>query len=576
MTPAVLTALPTHPAPLTPALAGLPTAFTPSTTAVGGNVYLTAAVGLLPLVVFFVLMGVFKVATHWCAIISLVVASITAVALFHMPVGMTVMSATQGMALGFVPIVYIIIAAVWLYNLTDVSGRSKDLRAVFNVIGKGDMRAQALIVAFSFCGLLEGLAGFGAPVAIAAAMVATLGLPKLKAAVVVSSAIRESNPELAVARRRGQRILHRSQALALAAAGRDFVAVAGAHGKTTTSAMIATALNGLGLDPSWAIGGTVMGVGGGGRLGGGRIFVAEADESDASFLNYAPRLALVTNVEPDHLDHYGSREAFEEAFADFTRRIVPGGLLVVCADSDGARRLAAQAVSEGIRAVSYGRGQGVDGVERHVRLGAADRGPSGISGEVDDGDGAVTIELGVVGEHNLLNAAGAWTAGVELGVGRREMAAALAGFAGTGRRFELRGVASGVRVVDDYAHHPTEVEATLRTARDVVGDGAVRVLFQPHLYSRTREFAREFARALGLADDVVVTSVYGAREDPVDGVEGDLITSHMAGAGQYVADRLEAARAIASRCAPGDLVLTVGAGDVTELAPVILETIGAP
>ena len=165
---------------------------------------------------------------------------------------------------------------------------------------------------------------------------------------------------------------------------------------------------------------------------------------------------------------------------------------------------------------------------------------------------------------------------MELGLGRREMAAALAGFAGTGRRFELRGVASGVRVVDDYAHHPTEVEATLRTARDVVGDGAVRVLFQPHLYSRTREFAREFARALGLADDVVVTSVYGAREDPVDGVEGDLITSHMAGAGQYVADRLEAARAIASRCAPGDLVLTVGAGDVTELAPVILETIGAP
>ena len=183
MTPAVLSALPMHPAPLVPALAGLPTAFTPSTTAVGGNVYLTAAVGLLPLVVFFVLMGVFKVATHWCAIISLVIAAVTAVTLFHMPVGMTVMSATQGMALGFVPIIYIIIAAVWLYNLTDVSGRSKDLKAVFNVIGKGDMRAQALIVAF--CGLLEGLAGFGAPVAIAAAMVATLGLPKLKAAVVV-------------------------------------------------------------------------------------------------------------------------------------------------------------------------------------------------------------------------------------------------------------------------------------------------------------------------------------------------------------------------------------------------------
>ena len=185
MTPAVLSVLPMHTAPLAPALAAQSDTFTPSTTAVGGNVYLTAAVGLLPLVVFFVLMGVFKVATHWCALISLVIAAFTAVALFHMPVGMTVMSATQGMALGFVPIIYIIIAAVWLYNLTDVSGRSKDLKAVFNVIGKGDMRAQALIVAFSFCGLLEGLAGFGAPVAIAAAMVATLGLPKLKAAVVV-------------------------------------------------------------------------------------------------------------------------------------------------------------------------------------------------------------------------------------------------------------------------------------------------------------------------------------------------------------------------------------------------------
>ena len=185
MTPAVLSALPMHPAPLAPALAGLPATFTPSTTAVGGNVYLTAAVGLLPLVVFFVLMGVFKVATHWCALISLVIAAITAVVLFHMPVGMTVMSATLGMAMGFVPIIYIIIAAVWLYNLTDVSGRAKDLKAVFNAIGKGDMRAQALIVAFSFCGLLEGLAGFGAPVAIAAAMVATLGLPKLKSAVVV-------------------------------------------------------------------------------------------------------------------------------------------------------------------------------------------------------------------------------------------------------------------------------------------------------------------------------------------------------------------------------------------------------
>ena len=185
------------------------------------------------------------------------------------------------------------------------------------------------------------------------------------------------------------------------------------------------------------------------------------------------------------------------------------------------------------------------------------------------------MDLSVVGEHNLLNAAAAWAAGVELGVGREEMASALSRFLGTGRRFELRGEAGGVRVVDDYAHHPTEVEATLRAARAVVGDGALRVLFQPHLYSRTANFADRFAEALSLADDVVVTAVYAAREDPTPGVEGDLVTSRMDPArAQFVPDRFEAARALAARACPGDLVMTVGAGDVTELGPTILDQIG--
>ncbi len=401
------------------------------------------------------------------------------------------------------------------------------------------------------------------------------------AVVVVSSAIRESNPELAAARERSQKVLHRSQALALAARGRDFVAVAGAHGKTTTSAMIATALREAGLDPSWAIGGSVVGAGGGSHLGGGRAFVAEADESDASFLNYEPLVEVVTNVEPDHLDHYGSAEAFEEAFAQFARLLKADGALIACADSPGALRMAVGAIDRGQRVVTYGRGDGPRGAAAHVKVapvGAHSREasrPLGASGAFDDGSGPVRVDLSVVGEHNLLNAAAAWAAGVELGVGREEMASALSHFLGTGRRFELRGEAGGVRVVDDYAHHPTEVEATLRAARAVVGDGALRVLFQPHLYSRTANFADRFAEALSLADDVVVTSVYAAREDPTPGVEGDLVTSKMDPArAQFVPDRFEAARALAARARPGDLVMTVGAGDVTELGPTILDQIG--
>lgn len=401
------------------------------------------------------------------------------------------------------------------------------------------------------------------------------------AVLVVSSAIRESNPELAAARERSQKVLHRSQALALAARGRDFVAVAGAHGKTTTSAMIATALREAGLDPSWAIGGSVVGAGGGSHLGGGRAFVAEADESDASFLNYEPLVEVVTNVEPDHLDHYGSTEAFEEAFAQFARLLKADGALIACADSPGALRVAVGAIDRGQRVVTYGRGDGPRGAAAHVKVAPvrahsreASR-PLGASGAFDDGSGPVRVDLSVVGEHNLLNAAAAWAAGVELGVGREEMASALSHFLGTGRRFELRGEAGGVRVVDDYAHHPTEVEATLRAARAVVGDGALRVLFQPHLYSRTANFADRFAEALSLADDVVVTSVYAAREDPTPGVEGDLVTSKMDPArAQFVPDRFEAARALAARARPGDLVMTVGAGDVTELGPTILDQIG--
>lgn len=392
---------------------------------------------------------------------------------------------------------------------------------------------------------------------------------------VVSSAVRESNPELARARALGVRVLHRSQALAALMVGRDAVAVAGAHGKTTTSAMVATALLDAGADPSFAIGGTVLtadGSLGGSRDGSGRAFVAEADESDGSFLAYAPLVALVTNVEPDHLDHYGSAEAFEDAFVAFAERIRPGGALVACADDAGAVRLVdrarAQLAARDVEVVTYGTSPTADVVVGDLR-------PDGAAWSVDltTPDGVLTVRLAVPGAHNALNAGGAWAAARRLGTDPVAVATGLAAFRGTGRRFEDRGTAGGVRVVDDYAHHPTEVAALLRQARSVVGDGRVIVLFQPHLYSRTRTFAAEFGAAFDLADVVVVTDVYAAREDLDPEVTGALIVDRVPTEGKatFVPDRLDAARAVARAARPGDLVLTVGAGDVTLLAPVVLD-----
>ncbi|MET7135209.1 UDP-N-acetylmuramate--L-alanine ligase [Cellulosimicrobium sp. MI9406] len=402
--------------------------------------------------------------------------------------------------------------------------------------------------------------------------------------VVVSSAVRETNPELAAARAAGLRVLHRSQALAsLMARGRS-VAVAGAHGKTTTSAMIATVLRGAGLDPSFAIGGTVLTEDGpvaGGHLGSD-VLVAEADESDGSFLNYAPDVAVVTNVEPDHLDHYGSRAAFEQAFVDFAARIVPGGTLVACADDAGARALASSHARAGGAVVTYGTSADAD--VRVADVAPTDEvGRPGVRASLTGTVGAARLDglellLRVPGHHNALNATAAVVTAVVLGVDPAAAVAAAHGFLGTGRRFEARGQAGGVRVVDDYAHHPTEVAALLAAARPVAAGGRVLVLFQPHLYSRTATFAREFADALAGADEVVVTGVYAAREEPDPAVSARTITDLVDAPGVVVAaveDRVEAAHRVADAARPGDLVLTVGAGDVTELGAVVLERLGA-
>ena len=463
------------------------------------------------------------------------------------------------------------------WHLVGIGGAGMSVVAALlvergEVVSGSDARASAALDALRERGVTVHLGHDASHVA---------GLPD-DARVVVSTAVRESNPELAAARERGLAVLHRSEALAWLMSGESVVAVAGAHGKTTTSAMLAVALAEAGLDPSFAIGGAVIppgegGVGSvpGGPLAGaghgeGGVFVAEADESDGSFLAYEPSLAVVTNVEPDHLDHFGSREAFEQIFADFAGRIRPDGALVACADDDGAHRLAERVREQGrVRVVTYGRSDsaGSPDVLLEVRGGAE---PGAFVHESLDGRRRSTaLPIAVPGAHNLLNATGAFTALRLLGVDAQVAARGLAAFRGTGRRFELLGTAGDVRVVDDYAHHPTEVLALLRAAREVAGAGRVIALFQPHLFSRTAHFAAEFAEALSLADVAVVTGIYAAREDPVEGVSAETITRLMTN-GEHVPGREDAAKRVAELARPGDLVLTVGAGDVTELGPVIL------
>jgi UDP-N-acetylmuramate--alanine ligase len=389
--------------------------------------------------------------------------------------------------------------------------------------------------------------------------------------VVVSSAVRETNPELAAARATGLLVLHRSQALAAVMVGRRAVAVAGTHGKTTTTSMLTVSLQACGLDPSFAIGGELTEGGASAHDGSGDVFVAEADESDGSFLLYRPAVAVVTNVEPDHLDHYGTPEAVEAAFDAFCDTVVEGGCVVSCADDPGAARVAARVALRRAGEVTvrtYGEREVAD-----VRVVDLDATGAGVGFALVDGDRHEPVRLRVPGRHNALNAAAAWTAAAALGADAAAVRAGLESFGGTRRRFEAKGEAAGVRVVDDYAHHPTEVAAVLRAARGVAGRGRVVAVFQPHLFSRTRIFAADFGAALGLADEVVVMDVYAAREDPEPGVTGALVAAAVplpADRVAYVPSWSAVAAHVAGRARPGDLVLTIGAGDVTMLGPEIL------
>ncbi len=400
-------------------------------------------------------------------------------------------------------------------------------------------------------------------------------LPGGPTAVVVSTAVRPDNPEVVAARAAGIAVVRRAEALAALMIGYRGVCIAGTHGKTSTTSMLTMALQHAGLDPSFAIGGELVGSGLGAHHGAGDIFVAEADESDGSFLSFAPHGAVITNLEPDHLDHHGTAEAYTAVFDQFVERIEPGGFLVVCADDAGTAALIGRTRLR--RLVPYGRSEFAA-----VRL--VDHLPGGGAVVCMPDGREVALRLSVPGDHMLLNAVAALAVGVELGVAPQAMADGLAAYTGVRRRFELKGAAGGVTVYDDYAHHPTEVAAQIAAARGVLesssgaGAGRLVVVFQPHLYSRTRDFADAFGAALRGADLVVVLDVYGARESPQPGVSGAVIASAVPAGGAtvlYHPDRASAAAFVVTVLRPGDVVITMGAGDVTAIGPELLTLLEA-
>jgi UDP-N-acetylmuramate--alanine ligase len=390
--------------------------------------------------------------------------------------------------------------------------------------------------------------------------------------VVYSTAIPPTHLELVAAREQGLQVLRRASGLAAMITGSRTVALAGTHGKTSTTSLLIVAALAAGLDPSYAIGANLQASASNGHAGSGRDFIVEADESDGSFLMLRPDLALITNVEADHLENHGDLAGVFRAFEQFVDRIVPGGLLLYCADDPGASRLADYARTLGLRVTSYGEAADAD-----VRV-------AGIS-QHDDAIGLTVHGLaeqpvsllvhGLVGRHMALNAAAALALLAELGVEPAVVGPAWRGFGGVARRFELHGTAAGVRVYDDYAHHPTELRAQLAAAKPLAtrAGGRLIAVFQPATYSRTQTFAAEFGQALAGADLAVVLDIFPVREEPIPGVTGALIADRVplpADRVVYLPERSTVATRLAELAGPGDLILTMGVGDVYLLCPDIL------
>ncbi|MEJ7833511.1 MAG: UDP-N-acetylmuramate--L-alanine ligase [Nocardioides sp.] len=386
---------------------------------------------------------------------------------------------------------------------------------------------------------------------------------------VVTTAAREDNPEVVEARRRGLPLLPRSAGLQSVLHGHRVVAVAGTHGKTTTTSLLTVALLEAGADPSYVVGGVLRATGHNAAAGGGDLFVAEADESDGAFLVYEPHAALVTNVAADHLDEWGTEEAYRAGFDEFVGRIDPGGFLVCCADDPGSAALLEVARARGLPAFAAGESAAAD-----VR--ASDLTFAGTSSAftvLDGGAELGRVILQIPGRHYVLDAVAALTVGLRLGFAFDDLRRGLESFTGTRRRMEMKGQAAGVQVYDSYAHHPAEIAGDLQAARAVAGDGRVVVAFQPHLVSRTRTLGGQMGAELGAADEVVVLDVYLAREEADPEVTGAVVADAVPlphDRVSFVADFDAVAAEVVARTRPGDLVLTLGAGSVTELGPRIL------
>jgi UDP-N-acetylmuramate--alanine ligase len=382
--------------------------------------------------------------------------------------------------------------------------------------------------------------------------------------VIYSTAILANNPEIARALERSIPIMTRASALALLMHGLTSVAVAGTHGKTTTSSMATVAFQACGADPSFAIGGTLSASGSNAHRGSGDYFIAEADESDGSFIAYHPHAAIITNIEHDHVDFFATADEVTQVFENFAKTIPESGYLIYCNDDPGSRALG-EKVSH-CTTYSYGTEASSDLKLDQIELTATgSRGRAIWKGTV-----VGFIELTVPGKHNLLNAAGTLALAMALGLNAAAFLGGLASFRGAGRRFELKATINGIRIIDDYGHHPTEITVTLEAARRYADAGRVLVIFQPHRYTRTQAFLEKFAESLDHADDVTLLEIYAASEKPIPGVSSELIAEKM-NHGIFLPNFVDASERIIALAQPGDVILTLGAGDVNSLAPIIAD-----
>lgn len=379
--------------------------------------------------------------------------------------------------------------------------------------------------------------------------------------IVFSNAIKSDNPERVAGFKFGIPAITRASALALFMSEAISIAIAGTHGKTTTSSMMTVALQSAGADPSFAIGGILKSSGSNAHRGSGKYFVAEADESDGSFVAYHPHAAVITNVEWDHVDHFLTEQDVFKAFDEFVKTV--SGFLVYCADDNGANEIARKA---NVKTIGYGQSSNAALRVDQIFLSAG----GSTARVLWNGAKIGTMELSVPGEHNVLNAAAVLAVGLELGLPANLLLDGLVKFHGAGRRFELKGAVNGIRVIDDYGHHPTEIKVTLETAKRYAGGGRVLVIFQPHRYSRTKTFMNQFVDALSLADKSWLLEVYAANEQPLSGVSSANIARQLDNS-QFEPNFIAVTEAIAAEAKPGDVIITLGAGDVSSIGPLIIE-----